>query len=117
METAATAEQGRQPPNWPIRSTAAPFFVDVGTSFSLGAGTAAAGNAISAISLPAGLSGLTAGTSVTFRMTMFGGTNTGGTGYINDPVNSTATDFSISGTITNGVTPGTPSIGSFAPRP
>ncbi len=68
---------------------------------------------------PIDLSGVTdlqnvvAGTTVTFRIVNFGGTSSGGTWYIFDVANTTATDFQVDGTVST--LGGAPLATSFAP--
>lgn len=75
-------------------------FTDV-TSVSYSNNTSSGGS-IAAIDLSgiAALQNVPPGTTVTFRIVNYGGTNAGGTWYIFDVANSTAADFQIDGTVT-----------------
>jgi hypothetical protein len=63
--------------------------------------TASTGASIAAINLSgiASLQNIPAGTTVTFRLVNYAGTNTGGTWYIYDVANTTASDLEVSGTV------------------
>jgi len=77
-------------------------FTDIGTPITWGSVTTSAGNAQSAISLSgiSDLQNVAAGTTVTLRCVPWGATNVGGTWYINDPINTTANDFVVNGSLT-----------------
>jgi PEP-CTERM motif len=79
-------------------------FSNLGTPITWGATTSAAGNAQSAIVLSGipELQSIVAGTDVTFRLAFWGGTSTGGTSYLNDPLNSPVLDFLLNGTLQAG---------------
>lgn len=75
-------------------------FTDITTvSYS---NSTSSGGSVAAIDLSsiAALQNVPPGTTVTFRIVNFGGTNAGGTWYIFDVANSTAADFQIDGTVT-----------------
>jgi autotransporter-associated beta strand protein len=96
-------------------STNGTTFTDIGTSITWGAVTTAAGNPQSAIALDgiSALQSLGAGTTVTFRVANWNGAATG-TWYLNDPTDTTATDFSVGGqlaTVTGSAYTGTGTLG------
>ncbi len=81
-------------------------FTDIGTAFTIGANTAAAGNVQASVSLSGitALQTVAAGTTVTFRLVEWGASGTGGTFYLNDPVaGNTASDFTVNGSILTAV--------------
>jgi hypothetical protein len=74
-------------------------FVDIGSDITWGTTTTSAGNAQSLIDL-SGISALQSVTdTVTFRLIAWGATTTGGTFYFNDPLDTTANDLVINGTV------------------
>jgi PEP-CTERM motif len=75
-------------------------FNDIGSNITWGANTTAAGNAQSAISLSTigALQNVGSGITVDFRLLMFGGTSSSGTGYLNDPSTTNSNDFIVNGT-------------------
>ena len=79
-------------------------FTNLGSAITWGTNTAAAGNTQTAIELfeIAELQGITFGTTITFRLVVWGATGTGGTFYFND-ANSTVTanqlGLSVFGTV------------------
>lgn len=76
-------------------------FVDIATvSYSVSAST---GASLAAIDLSgiSDLQNVPSGTAVTFRIVNYGGTATGGTWYVFDVANSTASDFELDGTVSN----------------
>lgn len=77
-------------------------FNDIGSAITWGTTTTSAGNNQAAISLSgiSELQGVDSGISVLFRVVTWGATNSGGTWYLNDPADTAATDFGVSGTIT-----------------
>ena len=89
-------------------------FTDIGSPATFGAVTTSAGNPQTAITLSgiSDLQGIAEGTTVTFREVVYGATSTGGTFYFNDPLNTSATDFSLNG-VTTPVT-GTPEPASLS---
>jgi hypothetical protein len=87
-------------------------FTDAATlSFS---STAASGASIAAIDLSgvAALQNVPAGTSITFRLLNYGASGAGGTWYLFDQANTTASDLELSGTVT---TSGPPVAGVCGP--
>ncbi|WP_367873416.1 PEP-CTERM sorting domain-containing protein [Luteolibacter sp. Populi] len=77
-------------------------FQDIGTAITWGAVTTSSGNAQASIDLTgiSELQNIAADTTVTFRLVAWGATNTGGTFYLNDPLNTSVIDFSLNGTVT-----------------
>ncbi len=73
----------------------------IGGNITWGAVTSSAGNAQSAITLSGigALQNVGSGIAVDFRVLMFGGTASAGTGYLNDPSGSSGNDFIVNGTI------------------
>jgi hypothetical protein len=76
-------------------------FENIGSAITWGSTTSATGNTQAAIDLSAipSLQNVAAGTPVTFRVVTWGATNTGGTWYLNDPLDTTPNDFIINGTV------------------
>lgn len=74
-------------------------YTDIGSSFSYGAVTTSAGNPIASIDLSgiSALQNVAGGSTVNFRIASWGATGTTGTWYLNDPLDTTAIDFSING--------------------
>jgi hypothetical protein len=75
-------------------------FTDISTLSYASTGSSGASLAAIDLSGIAALQNLAAGTTVTLRIVNFGGTSTGGTWYIFDTLNTTASDLEISGTVT-----------------
>lgn len=81
-------------------------FTDIGTAITWGGTTSSAGNDQSPIDLSVigALQNVSSGTTITFRLILWGSTGTGGTWYINDQV-SGARDLIVNGTTTPAATP------------
>lgn len=76
-------------------------FVDIGSAITWGVNNSASGNTQPAIDLSgiSALQNVAAGTTVTFRVVTWGGTAGNGTWYLNDPLDTTANDFIINGSV------------------
>lgn len=89
-------------------------FIDIGTSITWGGTTSSSGNSQSVIDLT-GISALQAvadGSTVTFRVSNWGATGSGGTWYLNNF--QTGDDFVVNGSLSTGDT-SPPAIGVLAP--
>lgn len=76
-------------------------FVDIGSDITWGGTTTAAGNAQPAIDLSGitALQNIASGTIITLRCVTWGATAVGGTWYLNDPLDTTANDIVVNGTV------------------
>lgn len=76
-------------------------FTNIGSAITWGTGTAAAGNEQAAIDLSGvtDLQNVVAGTTVTFRLLVYGASATGGTWYINGNASATSKTLTIKGTV------------------
>lgn len=76
-------------------------FTDIGSAITWGGTTNSSGNSQSAITLSSisALQNVASSITVTFRIVTWGATTSGGTWYLNDPADTAAADFGISGSI------------------
>jgi hypothetical protein len=76
-------------------------FTNIGTPITWGTGTAAAGNEQPAIDLSGitALQNVSAGTTITFRLALYGATGTGGTWYINGNTSATSKTLTVKGIV------------------
>lgn len=93
-------------------------FVDIGTPITWGGTTTATGNPQAAVNLLgiAALQNVPPGITVTFRIANYGATTSGGTWYLNDPLDTAADDFTVVGTLTpSGADTTPPTVVTLAP--
>ncbi len=83
-------------------------FTNIGSAVTWGATTSSAGNAQSSIDLSgiSALQGISANTTVTFRLALWGASGSAGTWYLNGQSANTDPDFKLSGEVTAIPAPG-----------